>query len=375
MSSVQQGAAVDSDGSAAGRTSIAAPAATAEIAAGPAPRRSSSHRLTMRILRTLFLSEYVVLVLTGLYVLCLMPIVPEIASLDTAQEVLVAMLPLLILAIGQTFVLVIAGIDLSITSTIAMSSVVAASIMTADGGYLGASVLAVPAGVAAFLLVGLAVGAANGFCTTLLGMPAFMVTLVGQTLLSGAAIWYTSFHSTSTSIGDLPDGFIAIGSGDIFGLNWAFVVAAVVALAAHYLLARSILGRWLFAIGQNPRAALVSGVPVKRAMLAAYMLCAVCAAIASIIYTGRLETGTPVLGQRILLDVIGAAVIGGVSLFGGKGKVLWVVFGVLFLSVIDKGLQLLGLSQFVVFAVKGGVILLAAILDALRNRFLVGVRT
>ena len=374
MSTVQQGAAVAPDGSAAGRTSIAAPAATVDIAASAAPRRSSGHRLLMRVLRTLFLSEYVVLVLTGLYVLCLMPIVPEIASLDTAQEVLVAMLPLLILAIGQTFVLVIAGIDLSITSTIAMSSVVAASIMTADGGYLGASALAVPAGVAAFLLVGLAVGAANGFCTTLLGMPAFMVTLVGQTLLSGAAIWYTSFHSTSTSIGDLPDGFIAIGSGDIFGLNWAFVVAAVVALVAHYLLARSILGRWLFAIGQNPRAALVSGVPVKRTMLAAYMLCAVCAAIASIIYTGRLETGTPVLGQRILLDVIGAAVIGGVSLFGGKGKVLWVVFGVLFLSVIDKGLQLLGLSQFVVFAVKGGVILLAAILDALRNRFLVGVR-
>ena len=374
MSPAQRGAAVDPEGSAAGRTTIATPAVTAEIAAVPA-RRPSGVRLLMRIVRTLFLSEYVVLMLTGLYVLCLMPIVPEIASLETAQEVLVAMLPLLILAIGQTFVLVIAGIDLSITSTIAMSSVVAASIMTADGGYLGGTAFAVPAGVAAFLLVGLAVGAVNGFCTTLLGMPAFMVTLVGQTFLSGAAIWYTSFHSTSTSIGDLPDGFVAIGQGDIFGVNWAFFVAAFVALLAHYLLARSIFGRWLFAIGQNPRAALVSGVPVKRAMLAAYMLCAVCATIASIIYTGRLETGTPVLGQRILLDVVGAAVIGGVSLFGGKGKVLWVVFGVLFLSVIDKGLQLLGLSQFVVFAVKGGVILLAAILDALRNRFLIGVRT
>lgn len=102
---------------------------------------------------------------------------PEIAGLDTAREVLFARLPLLIPAIGQTFVLVIAGIDLSITSKIAMSSVVAASIMTTDGGYLGGTAVAVPPGVAAFLVLGLAVGALNGLCTTLLGMPAFMVTL------------------------------------------------------------------------------------------------------------------------------------------------------------------------------------------------------
>jgi len=340
----------------------------------PTATRSVSVTL-LRLGRGLFLSEYIVLVLTGLYVLFLWPIVPEIASWSTAREVLVAMMPLLILAIGQTFVLIIAGIDLSITSTVAMSSVVAASIMTGEGGYLAGSGLAVAAAVAAVLAVGLAVGAANGLCVTRLAMPAFMVTLVAQTSLSGAAIWYTSLHSTSVSIGDLPDGFITIGQGDLFGLNWAFIIAAAGALSAHYLLAFSVFGRWLYAIGHNPRAALVSGVPVGRVIFIAYVLCAVCAAVASIVYTGRLETGTPVLGQRVLLDVVGAAVIGGVSLFGGKGKILWVVFGVLFLSVIDKGLQLLGLSQFVVFAVKGGVILLAAVLDALRNRLLIGVPT
>lgn len=327
-----------------------------------------------RTLRALFLSEYVVLVLTLAYVLALWPIVPEIASPTTAQEILIAMIPLLILAIGQTFVLVIAGIDLSITSAMAMSSVVAASIMTADGGYLAGSAMAIPVAIAAFLVVGLAVGALNGFCVTVLGMPAFMVTLVTQTFLAGAAIWYTSLHSTSVSIGDLPESFVAIGQLGFYGVNYAFVVALVVAVAAHYLLASSIFGRWLYAIGHNPRAARVSGVPVQRVVLSAYVLCAVCAALAAIIYTGRLETGTPVLGQRVLLDVVGAAVIGGVSLFGGKGKILWVVCGVLFLSVIDKGLQLLGLSQFVVFTVKGGVILVAAVLDSLRNRLLVGVR-
>lgn len=367
---MSSGAALDKDGAGRGTGSETREGVTAVLPSGP--KRAS---VTLRVIRKLFLSEYIVLMLTGLYVLCLWPIVPEIASWDTAQQVLVAMMPLLILAIGQTFVLVVAGIDLSITSTVAMGSVVAASIMTQDGGYLAGSSLAVPAAVLAFIVVGIVIGTINGLCITGLGMPGFMVTLVAQTFLSGAAIWYTSLHTTSVSIGDLPDGFLAIGESDFHGLDWAYFIAAGVALVAHYLLSTSILGRWLYAIGHNPRAALVSGVPVKRVVLLAYVLCAVCAAIASMIYTGRLETGTPVLGQRILLDVVGAAVIGGVSLFGGKGKVLWVVFGVLFLSVIDKGLQLLGLSQFVVFAVKGGVILLAAVLDALRNRFLIGVRT
>ena len=119
----------------------------------------------------------------------------------------------------------------------------------------------------------------------------------------------------------------------------SLLVAAAVAIGAHLILNRTVFGRWLY--------------------------------VSSILYTGRLETGTPVLGQRILLDVVGAAVIGGVSLFGGKGKILWTLFGVLFLAVIDKSLQLLGLSLFSVFAIKGGVILLAAVIDALRHRLLV----
>jgi ribose/xylose/arabinose/galactoside ABC-type transport system permease subunit len=328
--------------------------------------------LMLRKLRVALSSEYVVLLLTGAYVLGLWPIVPQIASLATLREILTAMLPLLVLAIGETFVLIIAGIDLSITSTVAMSSVVGASLMTADGGYLAGHALAVPAAVAAFVIVGVAVGVFNGLCVTRLGMPAFMVTLVAQVGISGAAVWFTSFRSTSVSIGGLPRSFVAIGQGDIGGIPYALLLCAAIGLCAHVLLHHTILGRWLYAVGNNPRAALVSGVPVERVVLFAFVLSALCAALASIVYTGRLETGTPVLGQRILLDVIGATVIGGVSLFGGKGKVLWVVAGVLFLSTVDKGLQLLGVSQFMVFTVKGAVILAAALMDALRNRLLVG---
>ena len=122
-------------------------------------------------------------------------------------------------------------------------------------------------------------------------------------------------------------------------MPFSLLIALAVCLAAHVALSRSLYGRWLFAIGVNPRAAEVSGVPVRRVVFWAYVICGACAGIAAILYTARLETGTPVLGQRILLDVVGAAVIGGVSLFGGKGKVIWVVFGALFLTVVDKGLS------------------------------------
>jgi len=110
----------------------------------------------------------------------------------------------------------------------------------------------------------------------------------------------------------------------------------------------------------------VAGVTVS-----AYVASGVLAALASVIYTGQAETGSPVMGQRILLDIIGATVIGGTSLFGGKGKVLWTFFGVLFIKLMDNSLNLLDLSYFSIMMVKGGVILFAALMDSMRNQVLV----
>ena len=200
-------------------------------------------------------------------------------------------------------------------------------------------------------------------------MPPFIVTLTTMMFFSGLAIWVTTLLTPDgSSIGNLPPGFAFLGQGRIAGLPFSLLIALVICVAAHITLSRTLYGRWLFAIGVNPRAAEVSGVPVRQVVFWAYVICGLCAGLAAIIYTARLETGTPVLGQRILLDVVGAAVIGGVSLFGGKGKVIWVVFGALFLTVVDKGLSLLGLSLASMFAIKGGVILVAAVADAQRQR-------
>ncbi|MEO1091393.1 MAG: ABC transporter permease [Pseudomonadota bacterium] len=331
---------------------------------------SASAAGARHLVERLILSEYLVFYLTLIYFVAVLPIVPEIASPRSIYNMLTDMLPLLVVAIGQTFVLIVAGIDLSVTSIIAMASVVGASVMTSDGGYLGDTWLAVPVGVLTFLVVGGLVGWFNGWSCTRLGMPPIIVTLVGLMFLSGLAIWYTTGHSETSSIAGLPRSFVAIGQGSAYGIPHSLWVALAVGITAHLLLSRTVFGRWLYAIGINRKAAEVSGVPVKTAILWAFVISGVCAAIASILYTGRLETGTPVLGERILLDIIAAVVIGGTSLAGGKGKIVWTVGGVLFLVVIDTSLKLLGMSLFVVLGAKGAVILFAAIIDSTRQRIL-----
>jgi ribose/xylose/arabinose/galactoside ABC-type transport system permease subunit len=296
-------------------------------------------------LRSLVLSEYFVLAATAAYVAVMAPLAPEILAIDTWRDILAAMIPLLVVAVGQTFVLIIAGIDLSAPSILAVASVVGAAAITGDGGLLAGAApwLLVPLGVLAFLAVGGAVGAFNGVCVARVGMPAFIVTLTTMMFFSGAAIWFTSAYTDSgSSIGNLPREFVLLGQGRVLGLPVSLLIAVAVVLAAHVVLQHSLYGRWLFAIGLNPRAAEVSGVPVRRVVFWAYVVSGLCAGLAAVLYTGRLETGSPVLGQRILLDIVGAAVIGGVSLFGGRGKVLWTVYGALFLTVVDKGLSLLG---------------------------------
>jgi ribose transport system permease protein len=197
-------------------------------------------------------------------------------------------------------------------------------------------------------------------------MPPFIVTLSTMMVVSGATLWATR----SNNIGNLPDRFTDIGFGSVAGVPYALWIVAALALALHMLLGRTLLGRWLYATGHNPKASLISGVPVRRVTATAYVLSGFCAAVASVLYTARLETGSPTLGREILLDVIGATVIGGTSLFGGKGKVLWTVFGVLLFSLIANTLNLLGLQHFTIMMVKGVVILVAAGLDLLRTRLL-----
>jgi ribose/xylose/arabinose/galactoside ABC-type transport system permease subunit len=308
------------------------------------------------------LSEHLVLGLSIVYFVALLPFAPGLGRPENLGNLLATLLPLLIAATGQLLVLLTGGIDLSQTSTIALASVAGAAVMNATDGRLAGSPLAVPGALVAMLLAGAAVGGINGLAVARLKLPPFIVTLTSMMFVSGLAVFLTR----SRNINGLPAAFVALG-----GHTWiALLVALAVAGLVHLLLARSVFGRWLFAVGHNATAARVSGVPVAGVVTAAYVASGVLAALASVLYTAQAETGSPVLGQRLLLDVVGATVIGGASLSGGRGSVAGTAAGVLFMKLLDNSLDLLSLSNFGVMMVKGAVILAAALVDAARTRAL-----
>lgn len=358
-----------------------------------------------RRLGDLFLSDFFVLYLTLAYVIVLIPFLPTLSNPANMSNILSNMWPLLVVAVGQTFVLTIAGIDLSQGAVIGLASVVGGAllavggsgavlenaplwgtILTENGGPLANVPFGLALGVAAMLLTGVLIGIANGISVAYLNMPPFMVTLVGLIGIGAFAIWLTQ----SENIRPLPDAFVELGKGDIVSvylgeqdepriprrqiyslITYPAVIAIAIAIAAHILLSKTVFGRYVYAIGANRRAAEISGVPVRRIVVAVFAISALCAAAGSILYSARLEAGRPTLGEgAFLLDVIGAVVIGGTSLFGGKGKVIWTVFGVLFFVVLSNTLNLMNLSSFHIDMVKGGVILAAALLDVLRTRLM-----
>jgi ribose/xylose/arabinose/galactoside ABC-type transport system permease subunit len=166
----------------------------------------------------------------------------------------------------------------------------------------------------------------------------------------------------------LPSSFRFIGYGTVTGLPVALILGVGTLGVAHFVLSRTVAGRWVYALGHNAVAARISGVPARMVTIAVFVASGLCAALAAIIYTSRIETGLPTLGSNMLLDIVGAAVIGGVSLFGGRGSIWMVLAGVAFMCVLDKSLQLLGVSLFAVLAVKGVAIVGAAMFDAKRTR-------
>lgn len=353
----------------------------------------------------ILLSEYFILYLILVYFFVLLFFVEGLGRPQNISNIFANSWPLFVVAIGQTFVLIIAGIDLSQGAVIGLSSVFGAAIMatsakpevlsksifwgsfiTEQGGLLGNSPWALPIGIMVILLIGLLVGLFNGVCIARFNMPPFMVTLVTLMLFSSLAVYLTQ----SENIQNLPESYIKLGKGDIVSvyigektesqiprkeiysaITYPMVIAVVLGIAAQFLLTRTVFGRRVYAIGLNRKAAQISGVQSSRIIMLVYMLSGLFAAVGGIMYSARLEAGRPTLGGgTFLLDIIGATVIGGTSLFGGKGKILWTFFGVLFFVLLSNTLNLMNMSTFQIDMVKGAVILVAAIIDVTRSKLL-----
>jgi ribose/xylose/arabinose/galactoside ABC-type transport system permease subunit len=359
----------------------------------------------LSFLRRLLLSDYFVLYLTIIFFVGASIFYPTLSNPGNITNQLQNMWPLLAVAIGQTFVLILGGIDLSVGATMGITSVVGAiimaetldpaffdksplwgTIMTEAGGPLGGHPLAVPIAVGAMLLLGTMIGFLNGFMISRFNLAPFMVTLVSSTFFSAFALWLTQ----SRNISGLPDAFTLLGEGDILSIylgpkltpdiarrdilpliTYSFLISIGLAVVAQFILTRTVFGRQMYSIGTNRRASEISGIPSRSVIIRVYMFSGFCAAIAAILYSARLGFGQPSLGGgNLLLDIIGAAVIGGTSLFGGRGSVRGTLFGVAFFVLLLNILNAMRLSPFVIDAVKGGVILTAALLDITRTRLI-----
>ncbi len=261
-----------------------------------------------------------------------------------------------IIAIGQTFVIITAGIDLSVGAVVGFSGVIVALLLHA-GVPIWLSVLAT-------LAVGAGIGAFHGFGVTRLGLPPFIMTLATLTALTGIGLLITN----GASISGLPDAFTSFSFDVFLSVPTLFWMVILVAVPAYVFLQHSRWGRFLFAIGSNPEAARLTGVNVPRMLCIAYMLSAVLASFAGILTTMRIGIGNATTGQGYELQSIASSVIGGTSLFGAIGSVQGPLLGSFLLTTISNGANLLNVNAFWQRIITGGLIIGVVYFDGLRRR-------
>jgi ribose/xylose/arabinose/galactoside ABC-type transport system permease subunit len=311
-------------------------------------------------LRRILATGYLVPVMCFVLVALSCATTPGFGTGRNALNILSVASPLLIVALGQMLVMLSGGIDLSVTAIMAVVSVSGAKLITSHDGLLHSSEWAIGLALVVLPILGALLGLLNGAAIAQLKMPPFIVTLTSMMLLYGLATWATG----SEQIGGLPSSVTSIVANPWLGLLLATAIATAVGLGLN----RTVYGRELYAVGENAETSLVSGISVSGTRCAVYVLSGLLSGIAALILTAQLETGSPTLGKNMLLDIIGAVVIGGTSLFGGRGRVSWTIGGVLFIAILDNVLNLQSLSHFAVMIAKGTLILLAAIFDSLQRK-------
>ena len=267
---------------------------------------------------------------------------------------------LIIVCLGYMFVMLNGSIDFSVTSTISITSIVGAWVMTNNDGLLAGSPYASLAAISIMLLIGLIVGIINGVSVVFLKIPSFMATMAVNLVFGG----YALFFSRSLSIGNLPASFLAISRGTFLFLPITVWLTIAVVLITYYLLHCSKFGRHVFSTGMNPTAAHISGIPVKKTIFLVFIISSLIAVIGSIVMTADTGAGMPTMAARRLLDIIAAVVIGGTSIFGGKGNVWGVIAGAMLITLLNNSLNMLGTEWFVINVIKGLIILSVSFLDA-----------
>lgn len=292
--------------------------------------------------------------------------VPHFASVQNVLNVLRSSSFLLIVASGQMLVLIVGGFDLSVGSVVALSSVVSAIVMAdLKVPLAGDPGLIIALGVLAGLGCGFAVGLVNGLCVAWMRISPFMVTLGTMSIAGGVAFLLTD----GIPVYGMPVGYVKnFGRGLWFDLPAAVYLALAVVAAIWVVQNLTRTGRYIFAIGGNLDAALVSGVRTKTYLVAAYSLCAVLAALTGLALTAEIGSGQASMGAQLTLESIAAAVIAGVSLKGGVGRVEMVALGSIFLLILTNAMDLLNVDSRLQTIFLGVILVLAVAAEEIRGR-------
>ena len=327
----------------------------AKAAPGPqSTRRAGGDPAVMLWLRLLSVGPLLILVLLVIGVAMVTPAFLKPVNLGNilAQTSVIA-----IVAMGQQLVILTRGIDLSVGSNLALSTVVGGLVFQATGG-------TVPV-VAAMLATGALVGAVNGVVYVYGRLPhPFIITLATLSICRGLALALAPGHTTMRG---MPDAIAALGSQTLLGLPLGVYVVALVAGVLLVLTRLMVAGRWITAVGGNPQAAVSMGIPVRGVLVATYVIAGLCAGIGAVVLAGRTNAASPVYGQLLELDTIAAVIIGGASFLGGRGHLGHALIGAVLIGVIRNALNLMNVEVFYQMVAIGAIIVLAVEADVLRS--------
>jgi rhamnose transport system permease protein len=316
------------------------------------PPRISSRRLTERVFR---IRESGIIAVLIVFVAITVGIEPRFASQQEVQFILANTTIFALLALGETMVIVSRNVDLSIGSVVGLSAYVSASLFGKIHGIPIVVVFLVGLGI------GLAVGVANGLMVAIGRVPSLVVTLATLYIVRGLDILIVGGNEVVAQT--LPNAFIEIPRAGVYGVPYlAIVIAVVIGIGAYYLRSyRS--GRELYAIGSNPEAARLAGIPVGRRVFTAFAVSGAIAGVAGVLWAAQYQTVDSNAGTGYELTVIASVVVGGVAIFGGSGSAVGAAIGALLLQTINSALYVLGISPFWDQAIAGALLLAAITLD------------
>ncbi|MET3927394.1 ribose ABC transporter [Devosia sp. 2618] len=280
------------------------------------------------------------------------------------QSIAVFAVAPMLLATGQTFVIISGGIDLSLGFIMGLAAVVAAHVINWAAPMMGAPMAVLFGALVAILVAGIP-GTVNGLLVSRLRVPPFIGTLG----MFGVARGVAFLLAGGTTVPVKNEFFAALGNGRIFNIPYVVIVTLIFVLVMHYLLSQTRFGQHNYAIGANAQAARRAGIDIKWHLLRLYILSAMCAGLAGVLYSARFSAGAAQAGEPLLLDSVAAVVIGGASLFGGSGTIFGTLAGALVIAVIQYGLVFVNVEPFWQFISVGVVIIISVLIDQAQRRF------